>query len=280
VTVCNASGNTIVHGRENLIQTDSEGLNLKVELSIKKIFSAAIEFTYHHDRTTEKEAGQDIEVHLKSFRKYWVAGTAPVIRDIGTFTLQLGNTEWIIKDVYFDSPDPNPEHFGNYVIDSRELNALEKATECTGKEPNKGIVPGDPADVQIANVGDDGANFLRGWAESNTIRGLGGDDLILGGSGHDTLYGGGGDDTINGGPGEDTLSGGPGADRITDRSGPTVVYTGGNSGPGNDVVDVRDGKGDDVVHCETTSTVVIADPGDEIDGSCGKVILGTQVIGS
>jgi hypothetical protein len=104
--------------------------------------------------------------------------------------------------------------------------------------------------------------------------------VIIGGSGHDTLFGGAGDDTINGGGGEDTLYGGSGADRITDRSGPTVVYTGGNTGSGNDVVDVRDGKGDDVVHCETTSTVVIADPGDEIDGTCGKVILGSKVLGN
>ena len=94
--------------------------------------------------------------------------------------------------------------------------------------------------------------------------------MIVGGSGNDTLYGGGGNDTINGGPGEDTLYGGSGADRITDRSGPTVVYTGGNAGSGNDVVDVRDGKGDDMVHCETTSTVVIADPGDEIDGPAAR----------
>ncbi len=144
----------------------------------------------------------------------------------------------------------------------------------------KGLVQGDAASVAMSSAGTNGADTLRGFGESNTIRGLGGDDVILGGDGNDTLYGGGGDDTINGGPGEDTIYGGSGADRITDRSGPTVVYTGGNTGSGNDVVDVRDGQGDDTVHCETTSTVVIADPGDEIDGTCGKVILGTQVIGN
>jgi hypothetical protein len=280
VTACNATGETTIHGRENLIQTDSTGFNLKLEVKIMKVFTAGIEFTYHHDRTTEKEEGQDLTVKLKPFWKYWVAGSAPVIRDTGTFALQLGNTEWIIKDVYFDSPDPNTAHHGNYIVDGRELSAAEKAAECTGKEPTDGIVQADPATVQLSGTGTNGADTLRGFGESNTIRGLGGDDLILGGDGHDTLYGGAGDDTINGGPGEDTLYGGPGADRITDRSGPTVVYTGGNSGPGNDVVDVRDGKGDDTVHCENSDTVVIADPGDEIDGTCGKVVLGSKVLGN
>jgi hypothetical protein len=220
--------------------------------------------------------GQDIEVPIPAYTTAWVAGTAPVIRDTGTFTLQLGQTEWIIKNVYFDSPDP--DHKGHYVADEHLLDQAEKKALCTGKEPTEGPVATSAANVQISSAGTNGADLLRGYGESNTIRGLGGDDVIIGGSGHDTLFGGGGDDTINGGAGEDTLNGGSGADRITDRSGPTVVYTGANTGSGNDVVDVRDGKGDDTVHCETTSTVVIADPGDEIDGTCGKVILGIQVL--
>jgi RTX calcium-binding nonapeptide repeat (4 copies) len=280
VTTCDATGTTTIHGRENLIQTDSVGVNLKLEVTLKGIFSAGIEFKYHHDRTSEKEEGQDLQDNLdKPYWRYWVAGSAPVIRDTGNFELELGGTKWIIQHVYFDSPDPDATHHGHYIVDGKKLSAAEKAAECTGEEP-KGLVQGDIASVEISRAGTNGADLLRGFGESNTIRGLGGDDVILGGSGHDTLYGGGGDDTINGGPGEDTLYGGSGADKITDRSGPTVVYTGGNTGSGNDVVDVRDGKGDDVVHCETTSTVVIADPGDEIDGTCGKVILGSKVLGN
>ncbi|HEY0278021.1 MAG TPA: hypothetical protein VGC32_07110 [Solirubrobacterales bacterium] len=279
-TACRQPIKTTLHGRENLAITDSVGFNLKFEVTIGKVFTSGIELKYNHDRTTEKEVGQDIEVPIPAYTTAWVAGTAPVIRDYGTFTLRLGQTEWEIKNVYFDSPDPNTEHHGHYVADEHALNQAEKEALCTGKEPTAGPVATSPATVQASSAGTNGADPLRGFSESNTIRGLGGDDVIMGGSGHDTLYGGGGDDTINGGPGEDTLYGGPGADRITDRSGPTVVHAGGNSGPGNDVVDVREGKGDDVVHCETINTVVIADPGDEIDGTCGKVILGTQVIGN
>jgi hypothetical protein len=279
VTACGTAIKTTLHGRENLVQTDSFGANLSVEAGVKGVFAVGIELTYHHDRTTEKEVGQDIEVPIPTYTTAWVAGTAPVIRDFGKFTLQLGQTEWIIKNVYFDSPDPNPGHHGHYVADEHPLNKVEREAECSGKEP-AGLVATPAAAVQTGMAGTNGADLLRGFGESNTIRGLGGDDVIIGGSGHDTLYGGGGNDAINGGPGEDTLYGGSGADQITDRSGPTVVYTGSNSGPGNDVVDVRDGKDDDVVHCETTSTVVIADPGDEIDGSCGKVVLGSKVLGN
>jgi hypothetical protein len=279
VTACGTAIETTLHGRENLVQTDSFGANLSVEAGVKGVFAVGIELTYHHDRTTEKEVGQDIAVPIPTYTTAWVAGTAPVIRDFGKFTLQLGQTEWIIKNVYFDSPDPNPGHHGHYVADEHPLNKVEREAECSGKEP-AGLVATPAAAVQTGMAGTNGADLLRGFGESNTIRGLGGDDVIIGGSGHDTLYGGGGNDAINGGPGEDTLYGGSGADQITDRSGPTVVYTGSNSGPGNDVVDVRDGKGDDVVHCETTSTVVIADPGDEIDGTCGKVVLGSKVLGN
>jgi hypothetical protein len=281
VTACGVTGKTTVYGKENLAQTDSVGFNLKVEVSLKGVFSAGIEFKYHHDRTTEKEEGQNIEVNLKPYETFWVAGSAPVIRDAGTFTLYLGETKWEIKNVYFDSPDPAepPRSKEPYIVDSHALTAAEKKVKCTGEEP-KGLVRDDASSVPISETGTNGANLLRGYGESNTIRALGGDDVILGGDGNDTLYGGAGDDNINGGPGSDTLYGGSGADQITDRSGPTVVYTGANTGSGNDVVDVRDGKGDDVVHCETTSTVVIADPGDEIDGTCGKVVLGSKVLGN
>ncbi len=134
VTACGeVSGSTIVHGRENLIQTDSVGFNVKVEVSFKGIFSAGIEFKYHHDRTTEKEEGQDIDVNLEPYNTYWVAGTAPVIRDTGTFTLFVGQTEWEIKDVYFDSPDPGSERHGGYIVDNKADERGRKTAKCPGE---------------------------------------------------------------------------------------------------------------------------------------------------
>lgn len=53
-----------------------------------------------------------------------------------------------------------------------------------------------------------------------------------------------------------------------------MVSTGANTGPEVDRVDVADGQGDDTVTCNTPQTTVIVDPGDEIEGQCGQVILG------
>jgi hypothetical protein len=206
-----------------------------------------------------------------------------VIRDIGTYTLKLGNTEWVIKNVYFDSPDPDKH--GIFGTRYKKLNEAEKK-KCI-EEGEKGPDGGKelaatlpPAAAEATAKGSGSADLLRGYGESNEFRGLAGDDLILGGGGHDTLLGGGGNDWINGGQGEDTLLGGSGADHIVDMSGPTEVNTGTDNGPVRDFVDVRDGKGDDTVTCESPNSTVIADRRDQVDGECGRVIRGTQVGGS
>jgi Ca2+-binding RTX toxin-like protein len=135
--------------------------------------------------------------------------------------------------------------------------------------------------VSIHHVGSGGHDRMVGGPESNTMRGLGGndtiggaggDDRLFGGAGDDRLSGGTGDDRLSGGPGPDALDGGPGSDTMIDTSGPTVVRTGTSTGGGRDDVDVRDGRGDDTVTCDTRRTRVVADPGDQILGHCGSVI--------
>jgi hypothetical protein len=49
------------------------------------------------------------------------------------------------------------------------------------------------------------------------------------------------------------------------------VTTGGAK-DGLDVVYVRDGRGDDVVHCTTNDSVVTADRGDRVTGRCGNIV--------
>ena len=125
--------------------------------------------------------------------------------------------------------------------------------ERTGSgNPLEGATPTSAALVQTEDKGTGSADLMPGGSESNTLQGLGGHDLLRGGAGDDTLLGG--------------------ADRIDDNSGPTVVSTGANTGPGVDRVDVADGKGDDTVTCTTPQTTVVVDPGDEVEGQCGQVI--------
>jgi len=125
--------------------------------------------------------------------------------------------------------------------------------------------------VSLQRSGTDGYDSLLGGPESTTLRGLVGNDVMVGGPGDDKLDGGVGDDTLYGGTGRDSLDGGPGADRIVDRSGPTVVRTG-TAGSTEDYVNVRDGRGDDIVKCSTRRSVVAADPGDRVSGLCGTVV--------
>jgi hypothetical protein len=133
-------------------------------------------------------------------------------------------------------------------------------------------------DLVLARRGDDlvsggaGDDRLDGGPGRDFLVGLGGDDLLRGGTGHDILIGGSGADLVNGGPGPDWM---------IDSKGPTRVLTGTdtNAGAGRakgparvDFVNVRDGKGDDEVVCQSRATRVIADVGDVIKGHCGRVI--------
>lgn len=276
VTACDLEVKTTLRGTEKVATTNSVDISIEAGIDFFEIFKAGMKVKYGYERTTEHEFGQDIEVTIPEQTRAWVTGSAPVIRDVGTYRLNLGNTTWVLKNVAFDSPDPDPKRHGTYIADSRKLDERELKAACAHVEPKSGLAREDASVVDLSHSGDRRANRLYGWAESNTIRGVGGNDVITGGKGHDSLFGGSGEDWLNGGEGDDTLVGGPGPDHITDPGGPTVVRTGG-SGGGRDWVDVRDRKGDDRVICESSASTVIADRGDRVDGGCGVVVRGTRV---
>lgn len=283
VESCQQATGTKLTYKDSVATTDSFGASITISASFFELFKGAITAHYGHARTETSVFSQEYELEVPPFHIGWVVDKAPVIRDVGTYTLNLGNTKWVIKNVYFDSPDPSKT--GIFGTRLKKLTPAEEK-QCI-EEGEKGPDGGKelaatlpPSAAEAAAKGSGTADLLRGYGESNEFRGLGGDDLILGGGGNDTLFGGGGDDTINGGQGEDTIDGGPGADHIVDMSGPTDVHTGTDNGPGRDFVDVRDGKGDDMVTCETPNSTVIADRRDTVDGECGRVIRGTQVSGS
>lgn len=281
VTNCAEEGgpdvDTTISAKTIVEISNSVGVDIDVGFKLK-VFQAGIKLKYEHERTESEEFKQDVGVHIQPERVGWVDITAPVIRDIGTFKLKLGNTEWQIQKVAVDSPDPS--RAGNFKADYRKLDPEEFKVECPHERPGGGsgtapldsLVLTSAALVQTEDKGTALADLMRGGPESNTLRGRGGDDLIRGGAGGDTLLGGGGRDFIKGGPGDDTIGGGAGPDRIDDVGGPTTVSTGPNSGPGVDRVDVADGRGDDTVRCDTPRTTVIADPRDRVKGPCGQVV--------
>jgi hypothetical protein len=282
VTNCAEEGgpdvDTTITVADTVKTSNSVGIDVETSVKFFKIFQVAITLKYKHERTDSHEFKQGVHVIVEPEHVGWIDITAPVIRDIGEFTLNLGNTKWIVKNVAFDTPDPNPARSGNFAADYEKMTSEQYKAACPHKRkgvsgaPLTHLVPTSAALVRTASDGTGAADLLRGGPESNTLRGLGGHDLIRGGGGHDTLLGGAGRDLIKGGPGEDTIDGGAGSDRIDDSAGPTIVQTGANAGPGVDRVDVADGQGDDSVQCDTPRTTVIVDPGDEVSGPCGQVV--------
>jgi hypothetical protein len=283
VTNCAEKGGPMVETEISAATTvttsNSVGLSAKAAFDVFEIFQLAITLKYEHKRSESEEFKQAVKVKVEPETVGWVDITAPVIRDTGEFKLKLGNTEWKIQNVFFDSPDTRGTRPGNFAADYEHLTPEQYKAECPHKRTGSGVPLEGPkstsaALVQTESKGTSSADLMPGGSESNTLEGFGGHDLLRGGAGDDTLLGGSGRDFIKGGPGEDTIDGGPGPDRIDDNSGPTVVSTGANTGPGVDRVDVADGQGDDIVNCTTPQTTVIVDAGDQVEGQCGQVLAG------
>ena len=253
-------------------QTNSVGISSETELNLLDIVKQKLTLKYGHEWTTKHTFKETISAHVKPESVGFIMFSAPIVRDIGTFTLKLANTTIIVKGVRFDSPDP--EGVGRWTVRERGMSDEELSTECPFNL--RKLTPAAKAlsatALQTSHIGTAGPNVFFGGPESNTIKGLAGNDIAHGASGNDSLVGGGGLDSLNGGPGEDTLLGGPGADRLVDTSGPTVVRTGPNGSAVADYVDVRDGDGDDTVYCENPNSYVVADPGDSVSGDCGVVV--------
>jgi hypothetical protein len=262
---------TTLAAKQTLTISTSVGVELSTETEIAGAFKIGIKAHYDKTREESHEFSQDVGVSVEPHYIAYVLMSQPVIRDTGNFTLQLGNTKWVLKEVYFDSPDPSPERHGSYDPQFKKLQGKELQEHCPLAE-EEFLTPLKPALASLTTAGTGSADLLTGGPENNTLEGLGGDDIIRGGAGDDELFGGPGADLIKGGPGADYINGGPGPDRIEDNSGPTTVVTGGNTGPEMDRVDVADGEGNDTVVCTTENTVVFADPMDQVKGNCGRVV--------
>jgi hypothetical protein len=291
--------------------TNSVGIEIGTEVGFEAFgakVKVEIKAKYGHEWLTEHSFAQDETLRVKPGHVAWLAVTEPILRDTGDFTLELGNTTWQLRDVSFETPDPRVGE-GSFVKDGYELPPDEYASACKHKRPGTAAavtqLPTHFARMQWK--GTSGHDVLLAGPESHTVRGFRGSDLLRGGQGHDTLHGGRHDDTVHGGRhhdalnggrdedildggrgrdtlnggrdadildggrGRDTLNGGPAADTMIDNSGPTLVRTGPDPGPGRDIVNVRDGRDDDTVICGSRRSTVLVDAGDSVIGPCGNL---------
>lgn len=271
VTNCEeADVDTKITAERSFAISNSVGLESQTVVDVLGLFEEKVTVKYKLEITKEEKFSQDVSIRVKPRNVAWVSVSVPVIRDTGNFTLRLGNTEWLLEKVYFDSPDP--KRSGHFIADQEELSAKQLEAECSHRRPNEEAVRTSAALVKTRDHGSGTADLFAAGPESNLIYGHGGHDLLRGAGGHDRIFGGSGSDAIKGGPGRDLLVGGGGPDRIDDTGGPTTVRTGTNKTRGRDWVDVADGRGDDVVTCQTARSTVLADRGDRVGAGCGRVI--------
>jgi RTX calcium-binding nonapeptide repeat (4 copies) len=106
-------------------------------------------------------------------------------------------------------------------------------------------------------TGSDGGDVIFGLGAGDGIRGRGGHDCLIGGSGNDVLRGEAGSDRLTGGRGNDTLVGGAAVNAY-------------DAGPGNDVVDARNGQRE-LVRCGSGVDRARVDRRDRVS-SCERVI--------
>jgi hypothetical protein len=124
---------------------------------------------------------------------------------------------------------------------------------------------------------------LKGTKRADRIYGRRGDDLIKGKKGRDRLFGNAGNDTLIGGKGKDKLRGGAGQDVISGGAGPDRI-TGGDGenqinmvdgveqgSPGNDVINARNGKPDEI-DCGAGDDTVYVDRAEDGVYDCEKVV--------
>jgi hypothetical protein len=273
VTVPNCAPETGVHATDeaNAIEVELEegdktgtensyGLKIGIEAEFDYLgakVKTTLEEEYEHSWTSEYSFKKKLSYKVLPGHIGWVVAENPVIRVTGDMTLKIGNTTLILRDVYYDYPDPTREGEVQWKPVRPEMTAEQKKQEC--KEESGSGVKAPASHAAITRKGTRGSNTMYGGRESTTLLGRGGNDILIGASGHDTLIGG---------PGRDTLEGGDGSDTIVDSRGRTEVSTGDAGHEGVDSVDVRDGKGDDRVTCGDSSATVKADPGDRVRG-CG-----------
>ena len=93
--------------KDDQVQTTNVSFGGKVSANIAKIISAELSSTYGRTVSTKYSFAQTLNTAVPGYTRTFVVGEQPVIRDHGDFTVKLGNTTFILRDVYLDSPDPN-----------------------------------------------------------------------------------------------------------------------------------------------------------------------------
>jgi hypothetical protein len=115
---------TRVEIRDRVGWSNSVGLDVEVGGELFEVVKVSVTAKYEHEWTGEHTFIQEVTVHCRPLHRCWIMATAPLLRSTGDFTLKLANTTWHLRDVYFDTPDPNGS--GAYKVNEVPLTPSER----------------------------------------------------------------------------------------------------------------------------------------------------------
>jgi len=124
-------------------QTYTNSVKVGLELSnglltkLATLVDIKINVEYNHQWAKSHTFTQSVEFTVPARSIGTISAVQPIYRAWGDFTVQVGNTTYLLKNVYFDSPrvDGKPQQ-GGYILDAEPLTpealaALPPGTEIT-----------------------------------------------------------------------------------------------------------------------------------------------------
>jgi hypothetical protein len=103
--------------------TQSTTTTLKLSASVRaKVFEVVnitVSAEYSEAWTDTYTFSESVKFTAQPGEKAFIETRQPVKRVIGDYTVQMGNTTWILKDVYFDSPDP--DRYMEYKVKTTQI---------------------------------------------------------------------------------------------------------------------------------------------------------------
>ncbi len=100
-------GTISVSTSEAVSQSDSVQISTKAGFKLFDIINAEIQTTYGHTWTRQVTFTYKADAKVPPYTKAYFTAADPVYRVYGDFTLTVGNSTWILRDTYFDTPDTN-----------------------------------------------------------------------------------------------------------------------------------------------------------------------------
>ncbi|OAN39458.1 Ig-like domain-containing protein [Mycolicibacterium iranicum] len=110
----NAKVTYTISSSDTQTYSDSVQVSAKVAAKLGPIINAELSATYGHTWQTSHTFTQTIQVEVLPGTTFWIEARQPIFRVYGDLVLRAGNTTWILRDVYFESPNPNGN--GNWQV--------------------------------------------------------------------------------------------------------------------------------------------------------------------